>query len=117
MKEIQNVDVVGYFDGASRSMCSSVVLIINNSHSFNFQLQCGTGSNMKTELLALRCLCKVASNFGIVTLWVYEDSRVTIKWVQGAFNLKVVSLLPWCRGYVLILRILIISFYNIFIRN
>ena len=51
---------------------------------------------MMGEILALWCLCKVASIFGVVILKVDGDCRVTIKWVQGEFNMEVVLLLPWC---------------------
>ena len=42
MMEILNVGVVGYFDGTAKDgLCAaSVVLLINNSRSFNFQLHC-----------------------------------------------------------------------------
>ena len=42
MKKILNVGVVGYFDGTAKDgLCAaSVVLLINNSRSFNFQLHC-----------------------------------------------------------------------------
>ena len=51
---------------------------------------------MKDELLSLWCLCKVATFFGIVSLQIFGDSRVTIKWDLGEYNLKLISLTPWC---------------------
>ena len=51
---------------------------------------------MKAKLLDLWCLCKISTIFEVVTLQVYGDSRVTIKWVKGEFKLRVIELQPWC---------------------
>ena len=85
LKDIMNIGAYGFFDDAAKDgiFVVGVVLRISNSHSYNFQLQCGTVSNMKVELLALWCLCKIASILDVVILKVYGDSRVTIKWEQG----------------------------------
>ena len=52
---------------------------------------------MKAEVLALWCIWKVATVFGIVSLQVFGDSRVTIKWATCEFNLQVITLTPWCK--------------------
>ena len=80
-KEIHQYNgVIGFFYGAAKvGHCTTGrVLFLNDSHGFTFRLHCGSGSNMKDEFLALRCICKVDSIFCIVTLMVYGDSRVTI---------------------------------------
>ena len=51
---------------------------------------------MKSELLALWCLCKVALIFGIVTLQVFGDCKLNIKWDKGDYKIKVLCLSPWC---------------------
>ena len=73
-----------------------VALYVKNNHIFKFKLHYGKVSNIKDELLALWCLCKIATVFGIVTLHVFGDSKVTIKWETREYNLKVLSLIPWC---------------------
>ena len=73
-----------------------MVILLNSSHKFNFKLNSGSSTNMKAELLAQWCLCKIATIFGVVTLQVYGDSRVMIKWVKGEFKLRVIELQPWC---------------------
>ena len=97
LKDIQPNGAIGYFDGATKDgfYAAGVALMINNIHSFKFKLHCGIGTNMKAELLALWCLCKVATVFGIVSLQVFGDSRVTIKWAIGDFNLQVLTVTPW----------------------
>lgn len=37
----------------------------------------------------------MASVFGIDDMNIFGDSRVTIKWAQGEYNLKVLSLIQW----------------------
>lgn len=51
---------------------------------------------MKAELLALWCVLKCANIFGLVNLKVFGDSRVTIKWAAGEFDLNVLALNQWC---------------------
>ena len=81
LKDTQFNGVAGFFDGAAKDgLCAvGVALLIHNFHIFKFKLHFGTGANMKDELLALWCLCKVVIVFGIVSLQVFGDSRVTIK--------------------------------------
>ena len=99
LKDIQSIGATGYFDGATKDgFCGAgVALKFNNINSFNFKLHYGTCTNMKAELLALWCLCKFARVFGIVTLQVYGDSKVTIKWATGEYNLQVLTLTPCCK--------------------
>lgn len=52
---------------------------------------------MKVEMMALWCVLKVFSVFGIDDLQIYGYSRVTIKWARGEYNLKFVSLIHWCK--------------------
>ena len=98
LRTIHFNEVVWFFDGATKDgYCAvGVALFINSLHTFKFKVHCGTDINMKAELLALWCLCKVPTVFGIMSLQVFGDSVVTIKWVLGEYNLKVLSLSPWC---------------------
>ena len=98
MKTIQHNDAVGYFDGSTKVgfYAVGVALYVNNNHIFKFKLHYGKVSNINDGLLALWCLCKIARVFGIVTLHVFGDSKVTIKWETREYNLKVLSLIPWC---------------------
>ena len=117
MKEIHQYGVVGFFNGdAKDGLCAAgACLILNDSHIYTFRLHCVSGLNMKAELLTLWCLCKVASIFGIFTLIVYGDSRVTIKCARGDFNLNVASLLLWCNKILEELKKSnLINFFNIF---
>lgn len=83
-----------FFDGASQSGLCAIggVIYLNESHYYTNRLNCGVGSNMKAELMALWCILKVANSFGLVNIKVYGDSRVTIKWDAGEFRLNVMHL-------------------------
>ena len=54
LKEIQPLGATRFFDGVAKDgFCvAGVSLLINNIHSFNTKLHCGTRTNMKAELLA-----------------------------------------------------------------
>lgn len=87
-----------FFDGAAQQGLCVVggVIFLNEGHYFTLRLNCGIGSNMKVEVLALQCVLKCANIFGLVNLKVFGDSRVTIKWAAGEFDLNVLALNHWC---------------------
>lgn len=87
-----------FFDGAAQNGICAVggVLYLNETHYFTVRLNCGVGSNMKAELMALWCVLKVENIFGFVNIKFYGDSRVTIKWAAGKFKLNVTKLRHWC---------------------
>ena len=73
LKIIQHFNgAFSFFDGAAKDgyCAAGVVLFLYESHRFTFRLHCGSRTNMKVELLALWCICKVNSIFYIVTLMV-----------------------------------------------
>lgn len=86
-----------FFDGASQAgLCAAGgVIYLNDTHYFSIMLNCGIGTNMKAELLALWCVIKVANIFGLTNIKVFGDSRVTIKWATREYKLKVLNLAHW----------------------
>lgn len=92
-----------FFYGASQAgMCAiGGVIYLNDSHYFSIKLNCGQGTNMKAELIALWCVLKVANIFGLPNLKVFGDSRVTIKWAEGKFKLNVLNLRHWASRVLL----------------
>lgn len=87
-----------FFDGAAQNgMCDvGGVIYLNEDHYYTFRLNCGNGSNMKAELLALWCILRCANIFGLVNIKVYGDSHVTIKCAAKEFDLNVIALSHWC---------------------
>lgn len=87
-----------FFDGAAQhGLCAAGgVIFLNKDHYFTLGLNCGFGTNMKADPLALWCVMKTANIFGLVDLKVYGDSRVIIKWASKEFNLQVLALHHWC---------------------
>lgn len=90
-------DPVLFFDGvANLGNCGAGgVIFINEFHYFSLRLKCGRGSNMKAELLALWCVSRVANLFGLVNVKIFGDSRATIKWARGEFDLNVLNSVHW----------------------
>lgn len=100
------IGAYGFCDGAAKdNVCAAgAILFLNSMHWFTFKLNCGLGTNMRAEILALWLLCNMAHEFGIGNLLCFGDSRVTIKWVQGKFNLKVINLNPWCARLIALFK-------------
>lgn len=88
-----------FFDGAAQNgyCAAGGVIYLNQDHFFTLRLNCGLGSNMKAELLALWCVLRCANSFGLVNIRVFGDSRVTIKWASNEFDLNVIELSHWCQ--------------------
>jgi len=72
----------GHFDGAvQRGRCGGGGYIqLNSQHSFHFRIGLGSGSNTRSELLALWTLLWLAIYKHIDILHVIGDSKVIIDW-------------------------------------
>lgn len=99
-------DPVLLFDGAAQlGNCGARgVIFLNQNHFYTFCLNCGKGTNIRAELLALWCVARVANLFVLANIKIYGDSRVMIKWAKGAYDLKVMNLVYWCNRTQMELR-------------
>ena len=89
----------GYFDGAFANYVGGVgyCLHLNESHSFEFALGVGNGSNTKAELLGLWALLLTSHMMGIPLTHIFGDSSVIINWEKGSTPLSPPDLYHWCR--------------------
>lgn len=90
---------VAWFDGASQkngSQCGAGGKITLNTHtSYRWTLNCGTGSNMKAELLGTWASLNLARRLHIVDLLLLGDSKVIVDWLNGQADLKAAALESW----------------------
>ena len=89
----------GFFDGASARGVGGVgfCLYLSKTHSFEFALGTGPGTNTKAELIGLWALLHTAQMMGIPKLKTYGDSLVIINWANGIASLSPPDLYHWCR--------------------
>ena len=89
----------GFFDGASAKNVGGVgfCIILSKTHSFEFALGAGNGTNAKAELIGLWALLHIAQMMGIPKLRIYGDSLVIINWANGSASLSPFDLYHWCR--------------------
>ena len=89
----------GFFDGPSTTTAASVgyILYLNESHSFEFALGVGNGSNTKAELLCLWALLLSSHMMGIPLSHIFGDSSVIINWEKGSIALSPLELFHWCQ--------------------
>lgn len=87
-----------FFNASATNGCCAIggVIYINKDHYFTLKLNCGNGTDTKAEMIGLSCVLAMSEHFGFHEISVYGDSRVTIKWAQGAFNINVITLHHWC---------------------
>ena len=57
----------------------------------------GQGSNTKDELMSLYGLLQFSAFIDISNISIFGDSKVLIEWMNGLFNLQVLSLNQWCQ--------------------
>jgi ribonuclease HI len=90
-----------YFDGASHSRgekCGvGAVIKFPVLGIFKIKMNCGSGTNTRSELLALWSLLYFACYKKISILHLVGDSKVIIEWFNNVNELQVISLLPWMR--------------------
>lgn len=96
---------MGLFDGAANDgQCGvGVVLKTTSSHCYRGHLKVGLGTNIKTELLALWGLLNMSLHCGIISLFIFGDSKVIVDWFNGEANLNVLILQDW-KNRILSLR-------------
>lgn len=89
---------VAFFDGPEVDGRCAVggVIFINKEHYYTLRLNCGRCTNTKVELLGLWSVLTVSHAFGHFALSIFGDSRVTIKWAKGDYELNVIFLYKWC---------------------
>ena len=107
----------GLFDGASATSAAGVgyILYLNESHSFEFALWVGNGSNTKAELLGLWPLLLSSHMMGIPLSHIFGDSSVIINREKGSIALSPPELFHWCwETRKLITSFLDLSFSHIF---
>ena len=80
----------GFFDGSSATNVAGVgySLYLNESHSFEFTLGVGNGSNTKAELLGLWALLLSSQVMGIPLSHIFGDSSVIVNWAKGSTTLS-----------------------------
>jgi ribonuclease HI len=71
------------------------VLVVNDHCKYKWLLNCGPGTNTRTELLGAWALLTVASRLSIQSLHVMGDSKIVIDWLRGKGRLQVISLDCW----------------------
>ena len=86
--------MVGYFDDvANDGRCGAgMVLLVNDSLSFRLLMNVGSGTNTKSELLALWGLLFFAFHKNYCDLHVRGDSLVTIDWDLGNHSIRSLDL-------------------------
>jgi ribonuclease HI len=91
--------IVAWFDGAAQqsgSLCGAGGKLVLNSHTcFRWTLNCGTGSNMKAELLGAWASLILASRLHVNELLLLGDSKITIDWLNGLADFQVADLKCW----------------------
>jgi ribonuclease HI len=91
--------IVAWFDGAAQqggSLCGAGGKIVINSYTcYRWTLNCGTGTNMKAELLGAWASLILASRLHISELLLLGDSKVTIDWLNGLVDFQVADLESW----------------------
>ena len=89
----------GFFDGAFAKGIGGVgfCLLLSQTHTFEFSLGTGMGTNTKVELIGLWALLHTTQMMGIPMLNVLGDSLVIINWENGIASLSPPNLHHWCR--------------------
>ena len=101
----------GFFDGAAANYKGGVIfcLVLNESHSFEFEMGALTCTNTKAELIALWAFLSFTNLMGIPCLNIFGDSTVIVNWENGNVSLNPPDLSHWCMDT----RSLITSFLHL----
>jgi ribonuclease HI len=91
--------IIGWFDGASQQndeqSGAGQVIKIRDHTFYKWTINCGAGTNTRTELLGVWALLTSASRLFISEISVLGDSRIFIVWLNGKGTLQVVTLKSW----------------------
>jgi ribonuclease HI len=90
---------IAWFDGAAQQKeekCGAGgKIVINNSISYSWTLNCGKGTNTKAELLGAWASLTLASRLSIPDLLLLGDSRIVIDWLNKRGAIQAVALERW----------------------
>ena len=70
--------------------------MINDEHTVNIRINCGSVSNTKAKLLPWWCLVKFTNIPGIGSLHIFGDSLVIDSSKINIWTLQVIYLQKWC---------------------
>jgi ribonuclease HI len=83
-----------FFDGPPDFCSTGETLFISDRHFIKFKAGLGPGTNNSAELMALRCLLKLAFEKGATQLQVFGNSSLAINWIKGDLQVQNVLLRP-----------------------